>query len=60
MRAVEAELRQALHWVTHDATRPWLWLFTPTTVDEAADQGAPEPPQLDGYRLQREPCLTRA
>jgi mediator of RNA polymerase II transcription subunit 13 len=52
IRAVEAGLRDELQLVAQDATRPWLWLFTPTTVDKAAqtDVDLPEP---DGYRLQR-------
>ncbi|CAO2647620.1 Nn.00g085420.m01.CDS01 [Neocucurbitaria sp. VM-36] len=53
LRAIEAELRQALSLVVQDASRPWLWLFQPTTVDKAG-QGALELPELDGYRLQRE------
>lgn len=51
-RAVEAELRHALHLVAHDAARPWLWLFKPTTVDKLG-QASPQLPELDGYRLQR-------
>ncbi|KAJ5028790.1 mediator complex subunit 13 C-terminal-domain-containing protein [Bipolaris maydis] len=52
-RAVEAELRHALHLVAHDAARPWLWLFKPTTVDKLG-QASPQLPELGGYRLQRE------
>lgn len=51
-RAVEAELRHALHLVAHDAARPWLWLFKPTTVDKLG-QASPQLPELGGYRLQR-------
>ncbi|XP_014555799.1 hypothetical protein COCVIDRAFT_101434 [Bipolaris victoriae FI3] len=52
-RAVEAELRHALHLVAHDAARPWLWVFKPTTVDKLG-QASPQLPEVDGYRLQRE------
>ncbi|USP79551.1 Mediator of RNA polymerase II transcription subunit 13 [Curvularia clavata] len=53
IRTVEAELRHGLHLVVHDTSRPWLWLFKPTTVDKIG-QTALELPQVDGYRLQRE------
>ncbi|KAF2848675.1 hypothetical protein T440DRAFT_556499 [Plenodomus tracheiphilus IPT5] len=53
IRAVESKLRQAAHWVTQDATRPWLWLFKPASVEEP-DQAASELPAVDGYRLQCE------
>ncbi|KAI8931752.1 hypothetical protein NX059_011393 [Plenodomus lindquistii] len=53
IRAVESKLRQASHWVTQDATRPWLWLFKPTSPEESA-QGSADLPTVDGYRLQRE------
>lgn len=52
IRAVEAELRHGLHLVAHDASRPWLWLFKPTTVDKIS-QTTIELPQIDNYRLQR-------
>lgn len=52
IRAAEAELRHGLHLVARDASRPWLWLFKPTTVDKIA-QTTVELPPLDGYRLQR-------
>lgn len=52
VRAAEAELRHALHLVAHDASRPWLWLFKPTTVDKIG-QTSIQLPDLDGYRLQR-------
>ncbi|KAJ4378021.1 mediator of RNA polymerase II transcription subunit 13 [Neocucurbitaria cava] len=55
IRAIEAELRQGLSLVIQDVSRPWLWLFQPSTVDKAeAGQGAVELPELDGYCLQRE------
>ncbi|KAF1850230.1 uncharacterized protein K460DRAFT_400299 [Cucurbitaria berberidis CBS 394.84] len=53
LRAAEAELRQGLHLVVQDASRPWLWHFQPTTVEKAG-QGALDLPELEGYRLQRE------
>lgn len=49
IRAVEAELRQDLHLVAQDASRPWLWLFKPTTVDKIEPNV--DLPELDGYRL---------
>ena len=58
MRAAEAELRQQqqqhqqFQLVAQDASRPWLWLFKPTTVDKAGEDNA-ELPEIDGYRLQR-------
>jgi mediator of RNA polymerase II transcription subunit 13 len=51
-RAAEAGLRKGLHLVTQDASRAWLWLFKPTTVEKAGQHDV-EPPELDGYRLQR-------
>ena len=52
-RAVEAALRDRQLFVARDAARPWLWLFAPTTADQA---GAPPPdlPAVDGYLIQRE------
>ncbi|KAF1938159.1 hypothetical protein EJ02DRAFT_32338 [Clathrospora elynae] len=52
-RAAEAELRQHLHLIAHDASRPWLWLFKPTTVEKAGHNNAGLP-ELDGYSFQRE------
>ena len=52
IRAAEAELRSQLQLVAQDASRPWLWLFKPTTVDKAGQNNA-ELPEIDGYRLQR-------
>lgn len=58
IRALEAELRQGLSLVIQDASRPWLWLFQPATVEKAeAGQGAVELPELDGYCLQRKESL---
>lgn len=54
-RAVEAELRERRLFIARDATKPWLWLFTPTTVAEAGAQPAGLP-DVDGYLLQRT-CL---
>lgn len=53
IRAVESKLRQASHWVTQDAARPWLWLFRPATVEDS-EQAAFELPTVDGYQWQRE------
>ncbi|CAN9088216.1 unnamed protein product [Alternaria alternata] len=53
IRAVEAQLRKDLQLVAQDASRPWLWLFKPTTVDKLEPNDA-EPPELDGYRLHSE------
>ncbi|KAH7397340.1 mediator complex subunit 13 C-terminal-domain-containing protein [Pyrenochaeta sp. MPI-SDFR-AT-0127] len=53
IRAVESELRQRLHLVVQDATRPWLWLFQPTTAEKAG-HATVDLPDLDGYHLQRE------
>lgn len=52
IRAVEADLRLRLHLVVPDPSRPWLWLFQPTTVDKAA-QSPLDLPDVDGYTLQR-------
>jgi len=52
IRAVEANLWRALHLVAQDATRPWLWLFKPTSVEQAS-QDALELPETEGFRLQR-------
>jgi mediator of RNA polymerase II transcription subunit 13 len=52
VRAVEAELRQKHELVAQDASRPWLWLFKPTTAEKAGLNDV-ELPALDGYRLQR-------
>ncbi|KAF3039676.1 mediator of RNA polymerase II transcription subunit 13 [Didymella keratinophila] len=52
-RAVEAELRERQLFIARDATKPWLWLFTPTTVAEAGAQPA-DLPDVEGYSLQRE------
>ncbi|KAI4954840.1 hypothetical protein J4E86_006150 [Alternaria arbusti] len=52
IRAVEAELRQDLRLVAQDASRPWLWLFKPTTVDKIEPNV--DLPELDGYRLHSE------
>lgn len=52
-RAVEATLRQRQLFVARDPTKPWLWLFTPTTADKAASAPAGLP-ELEGYLLQRE------
>lgn len=51
-RAVESELRHRRLLVAHDSSRPWLWLFKPTTVEKAGE-GAGELPVLDGYLLHR-------
>ncbi|CAA9966100.1 Med13-C multi-domain protein [Pyrenophora teres f. maculata] len=53
IRATEAELRQQLQLVAQDASRPWLWLFKPTTADKAGQNNV-HLPEIDGYRLQRE------
>lgn len=54
--AVEAALRERQLLVARDPTRPWLWLFTPATVDKAGATPA-DLPDLTGYTLQREfPC----
>jgi mediator of RNA polymerase II transcription subunit 13 len=52
LRAVEAELRQGRQLVIQDASRPWLWLFRPITVDQVG-QDTVELPEIDGYQLQR-------
>jgi mediator of RNA polymerase II transcription subunit 13 len=52
IRAAEAELRQSLQLVAQDVSRPWLWLFKPTTVEKTG-QNDTELPELEGYRLQR-------
>jgi mediator of RNA polymerase II transcription subunit 13 len=52
IRAAEAGLRDGLQLVTQDATRPWLWLFKPTTAVKAGQNDA-ELPELEGYRFQR-------
>lgn len=52
IRAAEAELRHALHFVVQDAFRPWLWLFKSTTVEKIG-QNTDQLPEIDGYRLQR-------
>jgi mediator of RNA polymerase II transcription subunit 13 len=53
-RAVEAALRQRQRFVARDATKPWLWLFTPTTANGAgADADPADLPDFDGYLLQR-------
>ncbi|KAF2995351.1 mediator of RNA polymerase II transcription subunit 13 [Curvularia kusanoi] len=51
--AVEAALRERQLLVARDPTRPWLWLFTPATVDKAGASPA-DLPDLTGYTLQRE------
>ncbi|KAL5118621.1 mediator of RNA polymerase II transcription subunit 13 [Pleosporales sp. CAS-2024a] len=53
VRLVEARLRRARRFVTQDASRPWLWHFTPSTVDMAAAD-AIELPSIAGYSLKRE------
>ncbi|OAL52531.1 hypothetical protein IQ07DRAFT_563133 [Pyrenochaeta sp. DS3sAY3a] len=53
IRAVEADLRMRLHLVVPDTSRPWLWLFQPTTVEKAT-QSPLDLPDVDGYTLQRE------
>ncbi|KAF2799159.1 hypothetical protein K505DRAFT_371161 [Melanomma pulvis-pyrius CBS 109.77] len=53
IRAVEAELRQEQHLVVQDASRPWLWFFRATTIDQLG-QTPPHLPVLEGYSLQRE------
>jgi mediator of RNA polymerase II transcription subunit 13 len=61
-RAVEAFLRDRQLFVARDATRPWLWLFSPTTVDKAGASPAALP-EVEGYSLQRtcsnrlRPCI---
>ncbi|KAF1995378.1 hypothetical protein P154DRAFT_526425 [Amniculicola lignicola CBS 123094] len=53
IRAAEAELRQAQHLVVKDASRPWLWRFTPTTPEKAG-QKPPDLPSIDGYDFNAE------
>ncbi|RAR12336.1 mediator subunit med13 [Stemphylium lycopersici] len=53
IRAAEAELRCALHLVAQDASRPWLWLFKPTTAEKIGQHPVPLP-EIHGYRLHRE------
>jgi mediator of RNA polymerase II transcription subunit 13 len=58
IHAAEAQLRHEQHLVTQDASRPWLWHFTPTTVD-AMGQDAVALPQVEGYLLRRKcPALS--
>lgn len=52
IRAVQAELHNDRRLVAQDASRPWLWLFEPTTSDNAGPP-AMDLPQPEGYRLQR-------
>jgi mediator of RNA polymerase II transcription subunit 13, fungi type len=50
LRAAEARLRQDQKLVVQDASRPWLWLFRATTVDQVGQP--PQPlPTLDAYEL---------
>ncbi|KAF2624534.1 hypothetical protein BU25DRAFT_493522 [Macroventuria anomochaeta] len=59
-RAVEAVLRERQLLVACDATKPWLWLFAPTTVDKARSSPG-DLPGVEGYLLHREQAgLTRA
>ncbi|KAF1953801.1 hypothetical protein CC80DRAFT_477313 [Byssothecium circinans] len=53
IRAAEAELRQAKHLVVQDASRPWLWLFRPASIDQVG-QKTVDLPSVDGFRFQRE------
>ncbi|KAF1829520.1 hypothetical protein BDW02DRAFT_602486 [Decorospora gaudefroyi] len=53
IRAAEAELRTRLQLVAPDASRPWLWLFKPTALENVGQNNV-ELPELDGYHLQRE------
>ena len=58
-RAVEYLLRDRQLFVARDATRPWLWLFTPSTVDKAGASPA-DLPEVEGYTLQRTfLCMSR-
>lgn len=53
--AVEAALRDRQLLVVRDATKPWLWLFTPAAA--AVDKAGARPtdlPDLTGYTFQRE------
>ncbi|KAF2009494.1 hypothetical protein BU24DRAFT_455466 [Aaosphaeria arxii CBS 175.79] len=52
-RAVEAELRQQQHLVIQDASRPWIWLFRATKVDQVG-QAPRELPTVPGYELTSE------
>ena len=54
IREAEAELRNEDHLVVQDVSKPsWLWLFRPTTADQAG-QKPPDLPVLEGYHLQRQ------
>jgi mediator of RNA polymerase II transcription subunit 13 len=53
IRTAEAELRHGRHLVTQDASRPWLWHFTPITLDMMG-QDVVGLPVLEGYTLRRE------
>jgi mediator of RNA polymerase II transcription subunit 13 len=53
--AVEAALRDRQLLVVRDATKPWLWLFTPAAA--AVNKAGATPadlPDLTGYTFQRE------
>jgi mediator of RNA polymerase II transcription subunit 13 len=51
-RAAEASLRQQQCLVVQDASRPWLWLFRPTTLENVG-QPPQDLPVLDGFDFQR-------
>lgn len=54
IREAEAELRNEEHLVVQDVSKPsWLWLFRPTTADQAG-QKPPDLPVLEGYLFQRQ------
>jgi len=52
LRAAEAGLRRDRHFVTQDASRPWLWHFEPIALD-AVGHDTVKLPSLEGYYFHR-------